>query len=80
MKKSTFQFSLALVLFGTISAQAQITISPLTTFGGGDGWFKPGEGGYTYLTTGATERGLGFGNGHLYLVSRASGREIRILN
>ena len=80
MRKLALQLFSALALFGVTPAQAQITISPLTTFGGGDGWFKPGEGGYTYLTTGATERGLGFGNGHLYLVSRASGNQIRILD
>ena len=57
-------------MWGMIAA-AQ-TLSPLTTFGGGDGWLAPGEGGYAYLGTGNNERGLGYGNGHLYLVSHAN--------
>jgi hypothetical protein len=57
------------------------TLSPYTSFGGGDGWLAPGEGGYTFLTTGNTERGLAYGNNHLYLVSRAGGAiNIRILD
>jgi len=49
-------------------------IAPLSAFGGGDGWLAPGEGGYAYLTTGNTERGLAYNpiTGHLYLVSRAN--------
>jgi hypothetical protein len=71
------------LLLGTLSAQAAspITwISPLVGFGGGDGWLAPGEGGYTYLGTGNNERGLAYGNGHLYLVSRTGGNNVRILN
>ncbi len=59
---------------------AQVTLTPLTTFGGGDGWLAPGEGGYTFLGTGTLERGIGYGNGHLYLVSRSGGTSVRILN
>ena len=33
------------------------TIAPLLSFGGGDGWLAPGEGGYTFLGTGNNERG-----------------------
>jgi len=61
-------------------AQAQLSFSPLTSFGGGDGWLAPGEGGYTYLGTGNLERGLAYGNNHLYLVSRNGGSFIRILD
>ncbi len=59
-------------------------MAPLSTFGGGDGWLAPGEGGYAYLGTANNERGLAFGNGHLYLVSRANvsgnANNIRILD
>ncbi len=55
-------------------------MTPLTSFGGGDGWLAPGEGGYTSLGTASTERGLAYGNDHLYLVSRAGGNFIRILD
>jgi hypothetical protein len=63
----------ALLVASVLTAQAQFSISPLTGFGGTDGWLAPGEGDYSYLTTGDTERGLAFGNGHLYLVTRAAG-------
>src|SRR5689334_25436092 len=56
------------------------TLTPLTTFGGGDGWLSPGEGGYTFLGTANLERGLAYGNGHLYLVSRNGGSNVRILD
>jgi hypothetical protein len=60
---------------------ATITMAPLTTWSpNSDGWLAPGEGGYTFLTTGNTERGLGYGNGHVYLVSRAGGSNVRILD
>ncbi len=59
-------------LWSAISLQAQITLTPLSSFGGGDGWLAPGEGGYAYLGTANNERGIAFGNGHLYLASHAS--------
>jgi hypothetical protein len=62
------------------SVHAQITFGPLLSFGGGDGWLSPGEGGYTFLGTANNERGLAYGNGHLYLVSRNGGNFIRILD
>ncbi len=59
-------------------AVAQSTITPLTTFGTG-GWLAPGG---TFVTTGNTERGLAYNptTGHLVLVSRAGGNNIRILD
>ncbi len=71
MKRNGFYVVGISLLLGALSTQAQ-SLSPLKIFGGGDGWLAPGEGGYAYLTTGNTERGLAFGNGHLYLVSRAN--------
>ena len=59
---------------------AQNSIGPLVGFGGTDGWLSPGEGGYTYLGTANNERGLAYGNGQIYLVSRAGGNNIRRLN
>jgi hypothetical protein len=55
-------------------------LTPLATFGGGDGWLSPGEGGYGFLGNGNFERGLAYGNGHLYLVSRTGGTNLRILD
>lgn len=68
-----------LMALGSLSTHAQLTVSPLTGFGGADGWLTPAE--YsTFLTTANTERGLAYGNGSLYLVSRNGGNSIRILN
>src|SRR5690242_17683072 len=70
-------FALALLLvsascFVVIRQASSATMAPLATFGGGDGWLAPGEGGYAYLGTASNERGMSFGNGHVYLVSHAS--------
>jgi hypothetical protein len=56
------------------------TIAPLSSFGGGDGWLAPGEGGQTNLGTGNNERGLAYANGHVYLASHAGNSTIRILD
>lgn len=77
-KTSSLLAALTLAL-GTAWSSAQI-LSPLTSFGNGDGWLAPGEDGYAYLGTGNSERGLAYGNGHLYLVSRSGGNFIRILD
>ncbi len=72
----------SVLLFGALSAQASVSITPLSGFSpNGDGWLSPGEGGYGYLGTASGERGLAYGNGHLYLVSHGnSGNSVRILN
>src|ERR1043165_8240521 len=80
MKKLLFR-SLLVATLGVSQLQAQITLSPLTTWSpNSDGWLAPGEGGYTFLGTGNNERGLAYGNGHVYLVSRSGGTNVRILN
>jgi hypothetical protein len=82
--KNRVIFSLGIsLLLGALSVQAQnyFNISPLTGFAN-NGWLAPSNyngSTYAYLTTGNTERGLAFGNGHLYLVARGSS-SIRILN
>ncbi|HEX4413042.1 MAG TPA: DUF4623 domain-containing protein [Lacipirellulaceae bacterium] len=63
-----------------VATAATVTLTKLASFGGGDGWLAPGEGGYTFLGTGNNERGLTYGNGHVYLVSRTGGTNVRILN
>lgn len=62
------------------AASAAPTLIPLTGFGGADGWLAPGEGGYGFLGTGNNERGMAYGNGHVYLVSRTGGNFVRILD
>jgi hypothetical protein len=80
MKRTLLLAIYALVASSACPLQAQININPMTSFRS-DGWFAPGEGGYTYLGTGSNERGLAYGgNGHLYLVSRTGGNNIRVLD
>jgi len=82
MKKPSRAF-LGLAVFSTCSmaaAAAGVLVSPLSSFGGGDGWLAPGEGGYSFLGTGNLERGLAFGNNQLYLVSRNGGVNVRRLS
>jgi hypothetical protein len=56
-------------------------MAPLTTWSpNNDGWLAPGEGGYTFLGTANNERGLAYGNGHVYLVSRTGGNFVRRLD
>lgn len=80
----------AIATCSTLSFGA-ITLSPMTSFGGGDGWRAPSEvlagdstgAAYPYLGTGSLERGLDYNpvTGNLILVSRSTaGNGIRILN
>ena len=80
MKKFLF-LSGVLAALGCIEVRAQYSMTALTTWSpNSDGWLAPGEGGYTFLGTGSLERGLAYGNGHVYLVSRNGGSFIRILD
>src|SRR5436190_6136415 len=63
----------ACFIVSQMAAAATITLAPLSTWSpNNDGWLAPGEGGTAYLGTGNNERGLAYGNGHVYLVSHAS--------
>lgn len=81
MKTRLNSVAYVLLAASALTAEAQFSINPLTGFGGTDGWLAPGEGNYGFLTTTNTERGLAFGNGHLYLVTRSgAGTGVRILD
>jgi hypothetical protein len=81
MKNRLLATGFALSAWAACSASAvDVIVSPLSSFGSGDGWYAPGEGGYSYLGTGNLERGLAFGNGELYLVSRQGGVNVRRLS
>src|SRR3954454_22769113 len=86
----------ALLLAGGSHATAQ-SLTSLTSFGGvSPGWRQPGEPlvgdaagtndglSYFYLQASNNERGLAYGNGHLYLVSHAnvngSSTNVRVLD
>jgi hypothetical protein len=80
MNPSRLLLPLAFGSLAALSARAvDLTLEPLTSFRG-DGWFAPVEDGYTFLGTGNNERGLAYGNGSLYLVSRAGGVNVRVLD
>jgi hypothetical protein len=70
-----------LLLFSLpLTASAEVTMTPLTGFGG-DGWVAPLE--RPWLSdTGATERSIAYSKAtdHLYVASRNAGNHIRILN
>jgi hypothetical protein len=78
MKRAFLGAWIALLVLPMVSPAA--VVAPLATFGGGDGWLAPGEGGYTFLGTANNERGIAYGNGHVYLVSRTGGNNVRILD
>jgi hypothetical protein len=77
--KKQFALVCGVSLLAHLSAQAQFSISPLATFGGGDGWLTPTE--YNGLLTSGDNRGMAFGNGHLYLQSgTGAAPTVRVLN
>jgi len=78
--KRFFLAAVTVTFLSCFHTQAQFNISPLTGFGGPDGWMAPGEGGYTFLGTANNEREIAYGNNHLHFVSRNGGNNIRILD
>ncbi len=70
---------LALTVCGAGFSHAQVTLSAMNTFGGGDGWLAPAE--YASFGTDLT-RGMAYNaaTGNLVVVSRVGGSNIRVLN
>jgi hypothetical protein len=62
------------------TVEAGPILTPLSSFGGGDGWLAPGE--RAYLTTDNTQRGLAYNpvTGNLLLVNRAGGLSVNVIN
>jgi hypothetical protein len=79
MKKYSILATIAAVISAGSTASAQFSMTPMTSFQG-DGWFAPGEGGYTHVTTGDLQRGMAYSAGELLVVSRNGGANIRRLN
>lgn len=77
MKKTLCTALAAVAVCSGLPASAQFSIAPLATFGG-DGWLANGES--PYIANDNLQRGLAYGNGELYLVSRTGGNNIRRLN
>lgn len=64
-------------------ASPTINLTAMTTFGfNSDGWWAPGEGGVTYLTTDNNQRGMAYNRAtdSLILVNRAGGLSVDVLN
>jgi hypothetical protein len=80
MRSSDFFRALSCAVVLTASGSAQVTLAPLSSFGGGDGWLAPGES--AFLGTGSLERGIAYNplNNHVYLVSRTGGVSVRVLD
>lgn len=89
-----YHVTLLFALASGLSALAGVTMIPLASFGGGDGWRAPGEvlatdaagsataGVYNYLGTGSNERGIAYNGSadRLILLSRNGGINIRQLD
>src|SRR5215212_215688 len=73
---------LALSAAASSTSAAPITMDPLTTFGGGDGYIAPGERGYLPSGTGNAERGLAYNpvTNHVYVISRTGGVNVAVLD
>ena len=83
MKKITCLTLAAVALASAPLAQAQLSITAMSTFSpNNDGWWAPAEAGYVHLESASDrQRGLSYGNGELYLASRAaSTTSVRRLN
>ena len=81
MSKRALLFAAMAALISPGVSHAAVVMSPLTTFGT-NGWLAPGSSAYLGILN--DERGMTFGNGHVYLVSHAavagSSANIRILD
>jgi len=75
----------------SVAANAQIVMSPLTGFGGADGWLAPGEEGFltsitalgsSTTTPSAAERSIAYSanTDHLYVTTRQGGSQVMILD
>ncbi len=73
MKKYSILAAVVAAVCAGSTASAQFSITAMSSFSpNNDGWWAPLEAGYAHLEgTGDRQRGLDFGNGELYLVSRA---------
>jgi len=77
MMNKSLVAGLALVIVG--SANAQMSLSAMSTFGGGDGWLAPAE--YSNFGTDLT-RGMAYNpvTGNVLIVSRVGAPNVRVLN
>lgn len=82
MNKRILAASVLTAVLGLAVHGQTYTLTPLTSFGGGDGWLAPGEDPAIKLGTGSLERGLAYNSatGNLLLVSRAGGVFVEALD
>lgn len=79
MLKNTLSLICAAAALLSTGATAQVTLTPLSSFGT-NGWLAPGSS--AFITTGSTERGIAYNptTNNLVLVSRAGGTNLRVLD
>ncbi len=95
LRMTSYVMGVALCAFAPIAANAAAMLTPLASFGGGDGWRSPNEilpgdtvgsnngVNYNYLQTSSLERSFSYNpvSGNLVLVSRSTaGNGIRLLD
>jgi hypothetical protein len=70
----------ALATVASASPVFALSLVPLSSFGGGDGWLSPDEA--SFLNTNNTQRGLTYNqrNNHLYVVDRDGGTNVRVVD
>ena len=63
-----------------VTPAAALTLQPLSSFGGGDGWLAPAEA--TFLQGSGTQRGMTYNsaNNHVYVVDRNGGTFVRVID
>lgn len=70
----------ALVALAAATASAQVTMSPMVTFGGGDGWLAPGENSFLANDNNVRSMAYNRATGKLVFASRTGGTNVRLLN
>lgn len=70
----------ALVALAAATASAQVTMSPMVTFGGGDGWLAPGENAFLANDNNVRSMAYNRATGKLVFASRTGGTHVRLLN
>ena len=85
MTRKFFALMLVLIPLSVGSAHAEFVLSPLSTFGGGDGWLAPSESVLStasVLGTSSLQRGLAYSalRNELYVVDRTGGTFVRVLD
>ncbi len=80
LRKLLMMVFCAVIVISTVNQAYALTLSPLTSFGGGDGWLSPSEA--AYLSGANVQRGMTYNaaNNRIYLADRNGGNFVRVLD